>query len=306
MAIVYNEAGEVVRVLFSGLSSASVSDLGFSTNTVVGDLSPLNISMNAILSGGNKPLVWLGDNDNGQAVQNGKYYIKFEFRDTFNKVTAFIRDVTVLNPLGQAKLELFNTAGERVGTVPTDHINERIVDYRIKEGAVSPAWTKDSLGNPLYIPGSGLVVELLDDRGQWHTAEWTGTSDQGAAVASGTYVLQLSSVDSSNRARLVKSNNIQLLNNGTFPLPDKILVGPNPATDKIVVSYPRLGSTIAIATLYNLAGEDVGHLQDLAGSGKITFGVSHLASGIYVVVLEHRSFGGARLSRLIAKVVIAK
>ena len=77
---IYNEAGEVVRHLYSSIADyqSLSSGVTLSTNT----LSPSysggpNSTMNITLSDGTV-LTWNGKNDNGSVVTNGQYFIEIE------------------------------------------------------------------------------------------------------------------------------------------------------------------------------------------------------------------------------------
>src|SRR5207245_2803109 len=66
------------------------------------------------LSQGGKTLAWGGDNDQGQGVTGGTYYLKVEMEDPFGAKQSWSQSVTVLPPAPAQSLVIYNSAGEAV------------------------------------------------------------------------------------------------------------------------------------------------------------------------------------------------
>ena len=69
--IVYNSAGEKVKLLYSGSASSSITQAYFDTEIVMGASAPLNISVDAVLENMSSDITWIGDNDGGQPLGGG-------------------------------------------------------------------------------------------------------------------------------------------------------------------------------------------------------------------------------------------
>ena len=301
---VYNSAGEVVKVIFQGGTNQPIHDVTLSTDVVMGDIAPLKLDFDSWLQGNIKTLTWNGDNDSGQGISSGAYHIAFSSTDTFGKTTSFIRPVTVLNPVHQSRLDIFNSAGERVTSLDLSGFPSQIVSFEMKTKVVSPVLNPSAgPGDNPVMPGSGLVLSLRDARGKIWDYEWPVTNNLNQSVASGSYTVQLYSIDPSSGRQISMNHGIQVLHNGSLLAGANALAAPNPAQNRLSVFISGGADLTGIALLYNLAGELVAEPQKLYNY-RTDFDVSRLASGVYVVIVEHYR-GEAKIGRTPIKVVVA-
>jgi hypothetical protein len=294
--------------MYKGGTIAGVvpADVALSAPAILGGpQGKLTIDFETWLAGNYKSLVWYGDNDSGQIVRSGIYYIKFETTDSFGKVTSFVREITVLNPVQQSQLTVFNSAGEAVAHLDLSMFDQQIVDVSIAKSTVSPVLNSGAAGGPLFVPGTGVAMTLTDARGAAYSYEWPALNDLGLPVQSGQYHVRLFTIDPGSTLTASLSRSVQVVHNSSLYGIAAPVAAPNPAVDKLKVFMPVGGpqQLYGVAMLYNLAGEQVASPQGLP-AGSTEFDVSRLASGIYVVVVEHWA-GNARLARTALKVVVA-
>jgi hypothetical protein len=311
----YNAAGEVVRELFEGRASTGISTIELSSTTVVGGQSPLTLSFNALLQGVGGSLVWVADNDSGQAVSSGTYYVSIKTSDQFGAESTVSREIAVIAAPGAGGgLDVFNAAGERVAQFDLSRFADPIVDFRVDTPTFSPVTAPGLSGTAGagskveggIVSGSGLLIHLLDTKGATHTIEWNGRNDQGVAVASGGYSLILNHVDPVDGSKHKKAGSVQLLQNGLELDSARLLVGPNPARDFVKAFYAVQGSAavrFAQARLYNAAGELIATTVDDAGQGWLSFDVRPMSSGVYIVSTVIQLSNG-RIVRLSQKVAV--
>jgi flagellar hook assembly protein FlgD len=299
--ILYNSAGEVVRSLYDGFTHTQAVGIRSETLSVmVEGRLPVAIHIDGItLDGAAQPIVWLGDNDNGQTVSNGTYYLKVETLDPFGTVTTLSHAVSVLGNHNGNSLAIFNSAGELVRKIPLDGLPAGLVDFDSR--------LVDGNGG-----ADGVKFDLLDGDGVLHAWEWDGLNEQGQPVASGSYVVRLLRTDLGVGVT-VKSIGIVLLqapNDALRSLLDSAVVGPNPwgpghSQGAAQLRYSPQAGRQAVARAYNLAGELVSSGIDPQGSGRLSLPMDGLASGIYLIVFEAVD-GPARLGRRTLKLAVVR
>ena len=306
--LVYNSAGELVKLLFNGAAQYQLGQLLFDRDLVLEGVNKLGITFPGYLYDpahgqvGNG-LVWGADNDNGQLVGGGIYLVKVEIVDNFGQMTTLQRSVQVVRANPENSLTIYNSAGERVvalalpaGVSGTAHFGA----LRLSTDSVAVEFdeaTGAALGTP-------FTLFVSDDHGVETAVPWDGRNAQGAPVTSGSYTAELVYAPAGG-SRQVLTKGFVLLEAGNGASLTKAFAYPNPSRhgEDILVQYvPSLGSRVE-AQLYSLAGELVGTAVDPSQSGTLRLPAKSLASGVYAVRLEKKS-GTAVLTRVVLKVAV--
>lgn len=299
----YNTAGEVVRHIYDGPAQSQPSSLetSYLSGGANGGLA-IAIQIDGINSVNlPPPLIWNGDNDNGQIIDNGTYYFKLDVVDSFGKTTALVKTVQVLGNIGGNSLAIFNSAGELVRNVQLNSLPSRLVDFDVQ----AQAGAGD--GGDGSVVG-GLKLSLMDGSGVAHPWTWDGLNDLGAPVASGTYTIRLVH-NELGEGVTVKTQSVTLLQSPSLSLQACLasaVIGPNPAllngSGPAPALYwkPRAGLE-GLARVYDLAGELVAQNLD-PGTGRLDLPLKNLAGGVYVVqfsLLDGRAILGQRILKMV-------
>ncbi|MGH7441646.1 MAG: hypothetical protein ACREKE_03115 [bacterium] len=312
---IYNSAGELVRTVFSGPSqfvplavslSASVLQAGSG-----GASSAIGISVGGYLTlpGGGQVLSvsWNGTDNNGQGVAGGVYTLLVTTTDSFAKVTTLDSTIQVEEVAPRNSLAIYNSAGEQVSvlTLPQPAAGAA-ASYA---GLELPSNTYA----PVYDPVSGQVKTpfVLDvmpsNSGAAVPALWNGTNAQGLPVASGEYTAQLI-FNPPQGSQIVLAKTFELFASSAAAL-SGVVAAPNPALlgAPFEVFYNPVPPTdTVVGLLYNLLGRRVESVS-AKGNGSLIFQSGHLASGIYIVVLELDSPGSSvAMSRVTLKVAVVR
>ena len=300
--ILYNEAGEEVKKLFDGTSSGQPS--GFSSTYLPGTPSG-TVPLALLISGGGTlgALVWNADNDNGQAVAGGTYYVKVETTDPYGTISAFSQGVQVMAPAATDSLAIFNSAGELVREVLLPAGSSRVTDIAVSGASAGP------LGK-----GPAVLFNLTSAGGVASVYGWDGLNGQGQPVQSGTYMVRLVHTEFGKGA-IVKTVAVTVL---ALPGSDEELAlgaavaAPQPwvssaagAAAGLTVVYPPLPGRQVQADLFNLAGERVATGKDADGGGRLSVPMDALSGGIYLLRLQVLN-GQARLVGRTLKVAVAR
>ena len=293
---VYNSAGERVRVLFDGAAQMTGEKVRLSHDLVVAGESGSEILFPGILRG-IPSLVWMGNNDAGQAVNGGQYYVKVETIDPFGKVTAAIHPVGVIKGRAPASLEIFSQSGERVSSIPVFR-GEDVVAFSLPEISVSPVYAQGG------VMVSGIPINLILRDGSVISRIWDGKASGGEILQSGVYTLRLSREIQGGSAE-VSSHNLTLLQNETSRMQSNFTAGPNPIIvepgERAVLnlfSSPITGRRILV-NVYNLAGELAATAEGSSVFAKLSIDLGGAASGIYIAEVKVVSGTGVMSRQLI-------
>jgi hypothetical protein len=297
----YNSAGEVVRRLYDGPSQSQAIGIRSETLPVLVDgRLPMAIHIDGLVLGGAAlPLVWHGDNDNGQIVDNGTYTLKVETVDPYGAVTALSRAVSVLGNNGGNSLAIFNSAGELVRTLPLSSLPDGLVDFRLRE-------------EPEAGGQGGLKFAIRGDDGVERPWAWDGRNDVGQPVASGSYLVRLMRTEL-GVGRTLKSVSVVLLQSPDLGVQAALAsaqAGPNPwrgadGDGPVQLVYRAQPGLQMRARAYNLAGELVAVGVDPSSTGRLSLPMQGLAAGVYLIDLEAMA-GPARLGRRTLKLAIVR
>jgi hypothetical protein len=300
---IYNEAGEVVRQVFNGAAASQPNGLtALQQPLAAGGGLLLNV-----LGGGNglSALEWDLDNNNGQPVSGGMYYVKVQTIDPYGNVTAYSQAVPVLPPASSDSLSIYNSAGELVRQIQLPAGLSPLSDFSVA------GLTVGSSG-----PDAGVTAvsfTLKGAAGATSTWGWDGRNSVGQPVASGVYLVRL--VHSAlGQATTVKTLSVTLLavpGSAAELSLSQARVGPQPwlggggPQGALKAQYPALPGLAVEARLYDLAGELVGQGADPQGTGTLELTTGPLAGGIYVLKLQAFQ-GQAALARRMVKVAVAR
>jgi hypothetical protein len=302
----YNEAGEVVKILYDGAAQVLPGSLQLNKKLLAAGEDELSIAFPGMLNNGGGALIWKGGNDNGQIVNGGVYYIKAEVTDQWGKITSMIESVNVVNVQPTNYLYVFNEAGERVFTRSLSVFgNPLVINISLQSDIISPVF------DPVtgVDPASALSIAFQRQDGSPGMTYWQGLNDNGIPVQSGTYTVQLVHRNAGEDT-VVQSFAVQVIANGSSLVRKGAIIAPSPGgtaspslSPVVWLIYPYDAGVTAFATVYNMAGERVMELADTDADGRIPLEVSGLSSGIYVAVFEKRLVG-SMLSREIIKFAV--
>ena len=310
----YNEAGELVKLIFSGGAQYLPGDLNLSKDVIPGGATgpdgSLGIKFPGYLwdpSSGSAigGVTWKADNDGGQIVSGGIYYIKVEIVDPFGQVTSLQHSVQVVSVLPENTLRIYNSAGELVANLglPTTTGTGRYGSVRLPEEQYAVKYDEAS---GQIVAGGAFQVVVADEKGVETSVYWDGRNAQGAPVASGSYTAELVyNAPGAGGSHVVEAKGFVVLQAGDPATLGGSFACPNPASHgaDIMVSYPTSTRYAAVARLYNLAGEMIDQAEDRGHTGKMSFITKSLASGVYVIKIDKLS-GGSVVARTTIKVAI--
>jgi flagellar hook assembly protein FlgD len=302
--VVYNAAGERVRVLFDGAASVLPPEIQLDKTVIRSGVDTVSLNLLGQLSTGGTVLSWQGQNDSGQAVRGGVYYFKVEYTDPFGQVTSFTKSIQVLEGSGGQHLDFYNSAGELVDRVDLSSLSKT---------ATSFSFDKDSLAAAYSASGAALdaiQVSLHFADNTVLTLPWTGRGMDGQPLHSGTYTAVL--VNEDQGGAQVASKSFTIIRGQDQDLSWTPLIGPNPAPAAgtallgrvLQLRYPAGELLEPSAELYNLAGEKVSEVRDDLGSGTLWLSYEEKASGVYVAVLRGRLLSGVPYRRVLKVAIV--
>ncbi len=223
---------------------------------------------------------WNGDNDGGQNITPGLYYIKVSFIDTYDHVQTTIKDVQVVRIDKKLRVSIYNSAGEAVRRITADYVPHTLGDLGLLETA---GIGKGS--SPIdieYAPGA--------------VVQWDGKNDGGRLVDSGVYEVRVE-LNSGSGYYTSAAKKITVLNSGnadwisgfkSFPNP----VYVNPAAGRFInIAWASAASGKIRADIYNEAGELVRGLEGTIQSGSMQWNLKTatdkpVSVGVYVAVVR--------------------
>jgi hypothetical protein len=287
---VYNEAGELVKLLFEGGASEIPGRLSLSASSITaGDPAGVGVILPGTFSatGPAASLQWDLSNSGGQLVSAGIYYVKAEYRDPFGHTSSFIEPTQVLATGGADLLRIYNSAGELVWT--------EALSYTAAALDMPPGFVVEQGAAGAMVNGP-LGVKVIDRGGAVHLLDWDGRNAQGNPLDSGTYLVQLVAKGETS-SQVLEARSVTLLKapNALRPLASARLA-PNPLRgdgDGRLDFDPVAGGRIS-AQLYSLAGELVLTAHGDASAGTLALPVQGLAGGVFVVRVTLVNSAGTR------------
>lgn len=298
---VYNSAGETVRKIT--LSGTSTVDPGkdFAVGPKV--FAPKNGQV-ALITAGGKTFSWAGDNDGGQFLQNGTYYVKLDLTDQFGHSTAMTVAVTLLSSDTTYALRVFNSAGEEVKEIMLSGYNSN-----------APSRLDADKSSIVIGQGSGGAGQVIFDLGNGTTASWDGTGSDGQRVQSGSYLAQLI-VSHDSGPKSVASAAIIVLNTGDSLLGGAVLA-PNPlnlagghagsqAGSAAILKLNAGAGVEVTGRLYNMAGELVMTATNDMNPSEMRFEMAgrQMSSGVYILAVTAKAPWGSSERRSFKLVIV--
>ena len=296
---VYNEAGELVKIIFTKKYSQPINNITLSADNVISSLNdPINVLFHGTPIG-----AWDGTNAGGDPAPNGTYYIKVDNVDSMGSVTTVTQQAVVSRSLYKSTVLVYNSAGEIVR-----HLYSYVDDPGL--AGVSGVQLSTSVIKPSYGQPAGVPSEVTISLSNGTTVVWDGRSDTGVFVQSGQYFLEIHSSDGTGGdATVTKQVSVQDADrNGGM---GDVLILPNvvePAKKGGAVTFTTAaGANLSLrARVYTMAGELVTALEGVPGSGIIAWNAAGLASGLYITVVEVKDGNGAFMGRQTKKIIIRR
>ena len=294
---VYNEAGELVKNLWAKQYSLPVNSFtlqGSAITTLNGPTGHIDIYTQGFQLGS-----WDGIGADGTPVSNGVYHIKIDSIDSFGAVTSVIQQATVSRALAKVSIAIYNGAGEIV-----KHI------YALTDDPSGAAMNNVLLSSQVLAPGATsqagapVSVQITVQASTFPvTLAWDGTSDSGAFVSDGHYLVAVRWVDGKGGETDISKG--ILVTGGR--LDQKVEAWPNilkAGQSTLTFNYLSLGSYSLKVKLYTMAREWVTSLEGPVGGNQASWNATGCASGLYLAVVDLMDANGGSAGRQILKVVI--
>ena len=298
---VYNEAGELIKQLFIVRLSQRVDEITLQSN-VITSLAGANNTI-ALSTGGYHLGSWNGSDLAGNPVSNGIYHIKVDSVDDFGVVTSVTRQATVSRSLAKISINIYNEAGEVVRHLYAqvdDPNGAEMTDVILSSQVVQPG-VATTQGTPVK------VQIMIQASGSPVTLSWDGTSDAGAIVTAGHYLLEAHWYDGQggttdiSRGLLVMAGGNK--GKGILTVRPNVLTMASGKTSANFRNSSSLNLTLKVK-LYTVAGELVTKLQGDTGTNQAIWDASGIASGVYLAVVETENVNGGVIGSQILKILV--
>jgi flagellar hook assembly protein FlgD len=303
---IYNEAGEIVRVIASEPVSAPITEVEYyaageaNPEVITGD-SELEIRLPRVetpstYGTGSTTYYWNGINAQSQEVGTGVYYIKVETLDQYGHTTTVIKDITVARADEYVELNIYNSAGEIVRSIRKEKT--------VYTGSVS----LNSLGDRIIFlkEGGEATIKYGNNIGDY--IMWDGKNQDGEIVSSGIYEVQ---VILKTKTGVVSeaSKTVTVLREGKIYIKEVRAI-PNPyvagSGGKIRIEWELESAEEGEVEIriYNVAGELIRRIEGKLSAGSIEWDLKtekkHYASrGIYIAVMEAKNAEGYKDRKII-------
>jgi flagellar hook assembly protein FlgD len=299
---IYNSAGERVATLYQGPAQTAQQQPIISTGAA--GAGPVSVDISGFVTSQGSSVHWDGQNSNGQWVQDGTYYVQMTSTDSFGAVKSSSVAVAVVGAPRAASIQIYNSAGELVRTLPVSSINGVPSDLDSNTRAFS------TVPDPVTgKPQGGLSLNVKVGTST-QAVVWDGLSDRGQPVDSGTYVVKLTYTDSGS-ATVVKTLSVTYLQSPDSSAKTAVasaFVAPNPyrpsTGQDMVLFYQASPMGVGAVRVYDLNGGLVGQSADGGQTGRIVVKPGS-SEGIYLIDFEIRS-GSAVLARRVLKVAVVR
>lgn len=302
--VVYNSAGEKVRLLYDGAAERLPTDIKLSTPLLQIGANQVDLDMGGLLNNGGTVVTWKGQNDNAQVIAGGTYYFKVEYLDAFGQTTSYTKSIQVIQGFAANYVAIFNSAGEEVYRADLSGLPDRISNFSIQDDVLALAYKPDGSIE------SALNATLTDTKGLQTPFSWDGRNMRGEPLAAGTYSVRL--VNETAGGTVTVARSVTLIKAADPGLAFEPFAAPNPAPAQgspglgrnLSVNYPVAGLFAARCDLYNQAGEKVASAGDPSGKGRVLLSYEGLASGIYLVELRGILVSGSPYRRVLKAAIL--
>ncbi len=244
---------------------------------------------------------WTGQNQGGDPVSNGVYYVQVTSTDPYGVVTNVSQTVTVSRAIAQIQVDIYNEAGEVVKhlySYADDPGNAPLGQVQLSTGMIAPR-----VGTP--VPGGNNSVTVMFNG---TSVVWDGTSDVGAVVTNGDYLIEVHWTDGKggeevvSKGVIVERGNSPVTNGNVYAAPN-ILKGVS-STTVMVNSTTAMTLTVS---LYDTAGELVKRpVTGESGTNQVSLDASGLASGLYLAVVDLTDVNGHLIQKQTTKIVVRR
>jgi len=286
---VYNEAGELVRTIVNSPASGAMSGAVFSINgainvtTLIPGQTAISIYMPGIeipstLGSAGTFFSWDGKTDGGQPASSGNYYIQISQKDTYDHVITLIKDCSVLKAEEYVQMAIYNSSGEIVRT--------------IRKNTLPPDVMKLTVADVIIVEKTGSDITINYGPGTADYMKWDGKNDQGIAVTSGVYEVQVTSLTMSGKTAVV-SKTVSILAAGNNKYMGDIKAYPNPYSNSgnITFAWTTVGiQGDMVISVYNINGELIKSLQSSLAAGSLVWDGQisgrQLVYGYYICVFK--------------------
>jgi flagellar hook assembly protein FlgD len=284
---VFDSAGEQVAVLYQGGVSQMPGSPQLSGGAVQPGFHGVDVVFDGILENGLNQVPWLGTTDTGAFASSGTYYILVVATDNFGNVSSYSLPVTVMQPVGENAINIYNSAGELVYHESFHSLSVSATDLELESNAFAPQQGK-------------LNGTLRSSSGASAGWSWDGRASDGHLVNPGIYTIQLINAQP-GQSSMPALKQVQVLT-----APETLSGAPRllSAPGGFVLRYdPSAMAKAPRVRLYNLAGELVGAALAETASGELSLRLNGAASGVYIVIFEYESLSGMR-QRVVLKGVM--
>ncbi|MES2202464.1 MAG: hypothetical protein V4498_09445, partial [candidate division FCPU426 bacterium] len=296
---VYNSAGELVALLYSGGISQMPGAPQLSSGTVLAGVSGAALAFGGVLATGSSQVTWQGLTNAGDPARGGIYTLKTTVMDSFGNETSYANLVSVLEPLNKNEINVYNSAGERVYHA----------GLALSLGEPGISLELDTLSfAPLNKPLKG---EIRGENGSVAPWSWDGRNEKGRLVTAGIYTVQLVA-DRAEGGQTKILRQVAVIAEQDGEDAGALALG-SPVTEASLRKYGGLplhylasavASGSARASLYDLSGRLTAKAEDPANSGLLILPSPQVAAGLYVAVFEYDSHAGSHKRKLIKIAVL--
>ncbi len=294
---VYNETGELVKHISTQELSQQITgfDLQNPTISTLGGTAYVDVGGAAIAS-------WDGNNNSGNPVSNGKYYVTVTNSDAFGQTTTVSQVVMVSRHLATVEVDIYNEAGEIVKHLYT-YANDP-TDTPMTQVNLSTAFINPSQGSSNDSSTTANKVTITSPNGV--NVVWDGTSDTGSIVTNGHYEIDVHWTDGKgvqeeiSRGIVVQARNNPVTDGTVWAQPNILQGGATTTTLQVSSSASY---TLQVG-LYDVAGELIKRYTGSTGTNQATLDLAGLSSGLYFAVVELTGPNGGIVQRQTTQLVI--
>jgi len=301
---VYNEAGEKVAILVSGLIvedpittfqfADGVNVLGDANADADGD-GDGDLVMLIYPEGATEPLtvIWDGEGLDGEILANGAYVVKIESVDSLGITTVLTGSASILKSENKVTVNVYNESGELVWQQLAASSQQPVTNPQIIGSSVDPGEDPGS-------PAGSIEIDLGNQ-----SVFWDGKNLKGQVVANGSYLVEVLVVQGQDET--VFTETVTVLH-GDLNALDTVILSPNPVVGvtEVQIKLSASASRIRIR-IYTVAGELVVTIRG-TGDGLVwdqrDAGGSEVAGGLYLLLIEVEFLDGTTGESLERLVVV--
>ncbi len=295
---IYNEAGELVKVLLAQNFSQPVSAFQLSATSITSANGVVWVYVAGVLVA-----TWDGTSADGTPVTNGTYFIKADNIDPLGVVTTITQEVTVSRALSTITVSVYNEAGEVVKHLYVNvaaAVDVPIQSLQLSAGIIQP-------GDATAAGAPTATTIRVDIPGDAITLVWDGTNDAGSVVTNGQYFVEAHWVNGQGTGNQTITQQVSVLNSARGMLPGQIYAEPNLLSAGQTATVLRINAAPGLtlkARFYDVAGELASTAQGSTGSNQVSWDSAGMARGLYLAVVElygPNGFVGRQVTHIVVK-----